>query len=329
MAVLGSVLSNLLLVMGMCFLFGGIVNMRDRNGQGREQNFASMTFQTTRPLMTLSSASLVLPTTVYSILDKAQSTEREHTILILSRGTAIVLLSLYYHYLWFQLKTHTNLFITEILDEEYEGEDDKPIINLPAAVSLLVVVIYFIALCAISLIGRMEDVVQETRVGRGFIGLIIVPNVSNSAEHIAAVRRAVNDKMDLAIGIAIGSSIQTVLFISPLLVILGWTVLDKPMTFHFEMSAVVVFVFTVPITYALQDGRSNYLQGNLLLGFYAIIVFTYLVSPRVGQGLADSFVPTSPLRGGERLFVVQTVLCRAGKLASSLLVATKSKVLGR
>ncbi|KAF6815722.1 Vacuolar calcium ion transporter 2 [Colletotrichum sojae] len=278
MAVLGSVLSNLLLVMGMCFFFGGIVNMRDRNGLGREQNFASMTFQTTRPLLTLSSASLVLPTAVYSVL-KAESIEKEHAILVLSRGTAIIFLNLYLQYLWFQLRTHTILFITEILDEEYEDEDD-PIINLPTAVSLLVVVIYFIALCASSLIWHMEDVVHETRVARSFIGLIIVPNVSNSAEHIAALREAVNDKVDLAIGIAIGSSIQTVLSISPLLVILGWAVLDKPMTFHFETSAVVVFAFTVLITNALQDGRSNYLQGNMLLGFYIIIALTYFVSPR-------------------------------------------------
>lgn len=215
---------------------------------------------------------------LYWTLDRAEAKEKEHAILVLSRGTAIVLLSLYLQYLWFQLRTHTNLFIIEVSDEDYEDEDDKPIINLSTAFSLLVVVSYLIGRCAWSFIVCV-DVIQSRWLSRTFIGLIIVPNVSSPADHIEAVKRAVNDKMDLAIGITIGSTIQLVLFVSPLLVILGWAVLDKPMTFHFETTTVSVFVFTVLITYAVQDGRSNYLQGSMLFGFYLIIVLIFYASP--------------------------------------------------
>ncbi|KAF6826767.1 Vacuolar calcium ion transporter 2 [Colletotrichum musicola] len=276
-AILGSVLSNLLLVKGMCFFLGGIFNMRDRDGQGKEQIFASATSQTTRSLMTLSSASLILPATFYLVFDKAEAKEKEHAILHLSRGTAIVLLSLYLQYLWFQLNTHTNLFSTEIQYDEEEVQGS--VFNLPAAIFLFIVTSGLVTLCAGFIVTNIEHVVSTTRFNYVLVGTFLIPVANNSAEYIVAVRMAVKNKMDLAIGIAIGSSIQAVLFVKPLLVILGWAVLDKPMTLHFETDEVAVFMFTVLVTYAIQDGRSNYLQGSMLPGFYSIILLIYLVSP--------------------------------------------------
>ncbi|KDN70517.1 putative calcium/proton exchanger [Colletotrichum sublineola] len=121
---------NFLLVMvplGMCFFFSGIVNIRDRvTSQGIEQSFASTTTQTTCSLITLSSASLVIPTTLYSVLNKADSVKKEHSILVLSRSTAIILLLLYVLYLCFQLRTHPNLFNTEN-QRRNEEEANKPV----------------------------------------------------------------------------------------------------------------------------------------------------------------------------------------------------------
>ncbi|KXH67716.1 calcium/proton exchanger [Colletotrichum salicis] len=284
-SMLGSILSNLLLVMGMCFFFGGIVNMRDRvTGQGMEQSFASATAQTTCSLMTLSSASLVIPATVstpdrlYSVLDKAESEEKEHSILVLSRGTAIILLMLYVLYLWFQLRTHPNLFDAET--QHHEEEVEEPIMGPIAAAVVLVVTTVLVAICADYLVESIDPIVETAHISKNFIGLILIPIVGNAAEHVTAVVVAIRNKMDLAMGVAIGSSIQIALLVTPFLVILGWAVLDKPMTLHFETFETVAFAFSVlVVTYTVQDGKSNYLEGAMLLGLYIIIALAFYVSP--------------------------------------------------
>ncbi|KAJ0167686.1 Vacuolar calcium ion transporter [Colletotrichum tanaceti] len=279
-SMLGSILSNLLLVMGMCFFFGGIVNMRDRvTGQGMEQSFASATAQTTCSLMTLSSASLVIPATLYSVLDKADSVEKEHSILVLSRGTAIILLLLYVLYLWFQLRTHPNLFDAEIQHHNDE-EAEEPIMGPIAAATVLVVTTVLVAICADYLVESIDPIVETAHISKNFIGLILIPIVGNAAEHVTAVVVAIRNKMDLAMGVAIGSSIQIALLVTPFLVILGWAVLDKPMTLHFETFETVAFAFSVlVVTYTVQDGKSNYLEGAMLLGLYIIIALAFYVSP--------------------------------------------------
>ncbi|KAF6840254.1 calcium proton exchanger [Colletotrichum plurivorum] len=279
-SMLGSILSNLLLVMGMCFFFGGIVNMRDRvTGQGMEQSFASATAQTTCSLMTLSSASLVIPATLYSVLDKAEAKEKEHSILLLSRGTAIILLVLYIMYLWFQLRTHPNLFDAEI-QHHNEEEPEEPVMGPIAAGVVLVVTTVLVAICAEYLVGSIDPLVESAHISRNFIGLILIPIVGNAAEHVTAVVVAIRNKMDLAMGVAIGSSIQIALLVTPFLVILGWAVLDKPMTLHFETFETVAFAFSVlVVTYTVQDGKSNYLEGAMLLGLYIIIALAFYVSP--------------------------------------------------
>ncbi|KAK1856571.1 calcium proton exchanger [Colletotrichum chrysophilum] len=112
--ILGSLLLNLLLVTGSSFFLVGIFNMCDQNGEGVEQNFASATAQTTRSFMMMSLACLAIPASLYAALSEADSDDKEHSILILSRGTAIILLLLYSLYLLFQLHTHPDLFTTQI-----------------------------------------------------------------------------------------------------------------------------------------------------------------------------------------------------------------------
>ncbi|KAK2035860.1 calcium/proton exchanger [Colletotrichum somersetense] len=279
-SMLGSILSNLLLVMGMCFFFGGIVNMRDRvTGQGIEQSFASATAQTTCSLMALSSASLVIPATLYSVLDEADSVDKDHNILVLSRGTAIILLLLYVLYLWFQLRTHRNLFDAEN-QHHNEGEPGEPVLGPLAAAVVLLVTTVLVTLCADCLVTSIDPIVETAHINKTFIGLILIPIVGNAAEHVTAVAVAIRNKMDLAMGVAIGSSIQIALLVTPFLVILGWAVLDQPMTLHFETFATVAFAFSVlVVTYTVQDGKSNYLEGAMLLGLYVIIALAFYVSP--------------------------------------------------
>jgi Ca2+:H+ antiporter len=235
-SMLGSILSNLLLVMGMCFLFGGLTHRGD-SGAGFEQTFSSAVAQTTCSLMTLSSASLVIPAALYAVLDQNGSEEKKTSILLLSRGTAIILLLLYVLYLVFQLRTHSNLFDAESQTAEAAHEDgdesEEPALGPVAAALVLVVVTVLVAICAEYLVGSIDSIVESAHISKAFIGLILIPIVGNAAEHVTAVVVAVRNKMDLAMGVAIGSSIQIALLVTPFLVIVGW-IIGQPMSLHFE-----------------------------------------------------------------------------------------------
>lgn len=289
---LGSILSNILLVLGCCFLAGGIKH--------HEQTFNSTVASTMSSLMAVSSASLIIPSTLYAAM-KSSETASKPNILVLSHATAIILLILYVLYLFFQLKTHGDLFDEE--DGTHNRQQDNATDNRPqendsnngqqepeeeqilspwAAGVALIVVTLMVAICAEYLVNSIDSIVQTAHISKTFIGLILLPIVGNAAEHVTAVVVAWKNKMDLAIGVAIGSSMQIALLVTPFLVILGW-IIDQPMTLRFESFETVVFFLSVLITNYLisvrksltysiahtntsQDGKSNYLEGAMLLG---------------------------------------------------------------
>lgn len=201
-SMLGSILSNLLLVMGMCFFLGGIFNMRDSNGNGTEQEFASGTAQTACSLMTLSSASLVIPATLFMVLESDKDKEAaKKSVLILSRGTAIILLLLYCLYLFFQLRTHKNLFNPEEPEEaeaqEQEEDDEDSSMSAWSAAAILIGTTVVISFCADYLVDAIDPIVATGAVSKNFIGLILIPIVGNAAEHVTACVVAIKNKMDL------------------------------------------------------------------------------------------------------------------------------------
>ncbi|KAL2260146.1 hypothetical protein VTK26DRAFT_5949 [Humicola hyalothermophila] len=284
-AMLGSILSNLLLVLGFCFFLGGIFNMRDSQGHGSEQSFAQGTAQTTCSLMTLASASMILPAALYGVLDKADEDHKQESILLLSRGTAIILLFLYVLYLYFALRTHKKLFEPEEQNGENSGEEEHdPVLGPWAAAIVLVVVTLVISVCADYMVDSIDALVATGKISKTFIGLILIPIVGNAAEHVTACVVAVKNKMDLAMGVAIGSSIQIALLVTPALVMLGWAI-GQPMTLHFETFETIAFALSVlVVTYTVQDGKSNYLEGAMLLGLYIIIALAFWVSPADALG---------------------------------------------
>ena len=161
------------------------------------------------------------------------SEETSRSILVLSRGTAIILLLLYVLYLVFQLRTHSNLFDAENPAAGAEHEAEEPSMGALSAAAVLVVVTLLVAICAEYLVGSIDDLVESANISKSFIGLILIPIVGNAAEHVTAVVVAMRNKMDLAMGVAIGSSIQIALGVTPFLVIVGW-IINQPMTLHFE-----------------------------------------------------------------------------------------------
>jgi len=133
-----------------------------------------------------------------------------------------------------------------------------------AATGVLIVTTIAVAVCAEYLVDSIDALVQRVHISKTFVGLILLPIVGNAAEHVTAVVVAVKDKMDLALGVALGSSMQIALLVTPFLVILGW-IIDEDMTLHFEtFETVVFFVSVLVVTYVVQDGRSNWLEGCMV-----------------------------------------------------------------
>lgn len=215
--------------------------------------------------MAIASASLIIPATLYAALRHSESDKNEN-ILLLSHGTAIILLILYLLYLYFQLKSHARLFDDESQpeseDEPQEGQILKPI---PAAIALIIITIV-VAVCAEYLVDSIDDIVKTAHISKTFIGLVLLPIVGNAAEHVTACIVAYKNKMDLAINVAVGSSMQIALFVTPFMVILGW-IIGQPMTLHFQgFETVVFFLSVLVVNYLIQDGKSNYLEGAMCLG---------------------------------------------------------------
>lgn len=165
-------------------------------------------------------------------------------------------------YLFFQLRTHANLFDAEA---QPAGEEEEEAVMGPwAAAGVLIVVTIAVAVCAEYLVDSIDALVEEVPISKTFVGLILLPIVGNAAEHVTAIVVAMKDKMDLAMGVAIGSSMQIALLVTPFLVILGW-IIGQPMTLHFETFETVVFFLSVlVVTYVIQDGKSNYLEGAMV-----------------------------------------------------------------
>jgi Ca2+:H+ antiporter len=186
-------------------------------------------------LMFVATGSLILPAAFQAALPHDRETREQ--ILALSRGTAIVLFVIYLLYLFFQLKTHAHLY-NQVAAES--GEDEPAVIGPYAAGATLVLITVAIAICSEYLVDSIDSVVEESGISKTFIGLILLPIVGNAgrstttsvlmiAEHVTAVVVAYKNKMDLAIGVAIGSSMQIALFVTPFLVILGW-IIGQPMS---------------------------------------------------------------------------------------------------
>lgn len=129
---------------------------------------------------------------------------------------------------------------------------------------VLLIVTVVVAICAEYLVGSIDAIVESFHISKTFIGLILLPIVGNAAEHATAVVVALKDKMDLAMGVAIGSSLQIALLVTPFLIILGW-IIGQPLSLHFETFETVVFFLSVlVVAYVIQDGKSNYLEGAMV-----------------------------------------------------------------
>jgi len=250
-SMIGSIFSNLLLVLGCCFFFGGLIH--------KEQHYQSMVATANMGLLALSSIALVLPTPFAQYYDVDQE-----EVLLISRIVAVFLILMYLQLLIFQLKTHTELF-----SDDDEGEE----IQMPFYVAIggLVGITLIITQFSDYLVQSIDGFCSESGISRSFVGLIILPIVGNAVEHATAVSVAMKDKMDLAMGVAVGSSTQISLFVTPLTVLVGWY-LDKPMTLNFPQFEVILFILSViVVSICVSNSKSNWLEGSMLITTYIMI----------------------------------------------------------
>ncbi|KAF5629380.1 vacuolar calcium ion transporter [Fusarium sp. NRRL 52700] len=165
----------------------------------------------------------------------------------------------------------------QMIAKEQENEEEH--LSQSGAIILLLVSTALVAVCAEFLVDSIRDVVKSSGVNEVGIGLIILPIVGNAAEHVTAIKVAYKNHMDLAIGVAVGSSIQIALLLTPVMVILGW-ILDKDMSLYFTLfETVCLFVSAFIVNFLVLDGRSNYLEGALLCAVYIIIAVVAFFYP--------------------------------------------------
>ncbi|OJJ38799.1 hypothetical protein ASPWEDRAFT_57405 [Aspergillus wentii DTO 134E9] len=266
-SMLGSILSGNLLILGSCFLFGGY--------KGQTLTFSADVSGIMSSLMVVTSASLVIPSALYST-SFAKAEDLNESVLAISRAAAILLFLLYLVYLYFQLKSHADLFSTEEDSDEAEG---PPLLGPWSASVVLILTTLGVGCCSDQLIDSVDGIVEAWNISRAFIGLIIVPIVGNAGEFTTTVNSAMKGNLGLAIGVIVGSTLQIALFVTPFMVIWGW-IINEPMSLHFNTFETAVFSLTVILTNSLtRDGRSNYFEGSLLIGMYLILAVAFLVHP--------------------------------------------------
>jgi len=260
-SMIGSIFSNLLLVLGMCFLFGGLTR--------KEQNFSSLQAMSGMGLLALSSIAMILPTPFASYWEL-----EDESVLTISRVAAIFLLVSYLQLLFFQLYTHKDSFAGDGNNEE-EEEEETPTVPMWMALLGLGLTTASVTVFSDYLVESIDGFCTESGISRTFVGLIILPIVGNAVEHITAVSVAMKNKMDLALGVAIGSSTQIALFVVPVTVLWGWLA-NKPMTLNFpiyEVSLYVISIFTVSV--CLNTGKSNWLLGSILMTTYVMLAIGF------------------------------------------------------
>ncbi len=274
-SITGSIIGNLLLVMGLSMFLGGL--------RFFEQQFQPIVARVNASAMNLAVIAMLLPTAVNMTTPGINRITLQH----LSVAVAFVLITVYILTLLFSMKTHSHLYDAGIAGAEAEelaaaslgGKRKKPKIGLWVVVLFACTVL--VAIESEFLVSSLEEATSALGLTALFTGVILLPIVGNAAEHATAVTVAMKNKMDLSVSVAVGSSLQIALFVAPVLVIAGW-VMGKPMDLDFHPFELVAVAVAVLIANSISsDGRSNWLEGILLLAAYIVLGFAFYFHPAI------------------------------------------------
>jgi Ca2+:H+ antiporter len=266
----GSIISNLLLVMGFAMFLGGL--------RYKEQEFQPTAARLNASSMNLAVIAILIPTAV----QYTSSGIPQDTMQTLSVAVAVVLILVYGMTLLFSMKTHAYLYDVGVADLEGEGEaageaPERP--NLWFWSGILLLVTLAVAVESELLVDSLEEATSTLGLSALFTGVILLPIIGNAAEHATAVTVAMKNKMGLSVSVAMGSSLQIALFVAPVLVIAGW-IIGQPMDLNFNPFELVAVSVSVLVANSVSsDGKSNWLEGTLLLATYAVLGFAFFFHP--------------------------------------------------
>ena len=255
-SLIGSILGNLLLVLGLALLWGGYHH--------RTQTFNQEALSMNGSLLLLAVLALIIPAA-------AAHTGADSDILDLSRYASLVLLAMYGLSLFFQFKTHSHLF--DVSSEVEEKEEPK--MTTRYAGILLILATVLVGWMAEMLVHSVDDAAKGWGLPTLFIGVILLPFFGNAAEHFTAVIVAGKDKMDLSLAIAIGSSVHIAVFVAPLMVLFAW-VMGVNLSLEFGiLETAATFMSVLVANFMLNDGKTNWLEGVMLLACYLILALSF------------------------------------------------------
>lgn len=266
-SITGSIIGNVLLVFGLSTLAGGL--------RFQTQKFNATAASAGGTLLVLSAVALLIPAVFHSIVgNTARSAEHN-----LSFEIAVVLIITYALSLVFTLKTHRHLYVGDVGIEEDEPGDVHPGPMWKPVLTLLAATVG-IAFMAEFLVGAATETAEALGWSEVFVGVIVVAIIGNAAEHSTAVLMAMKNKMDIAINIAVGSSIQVALFVAPALVLLSYVIAPRPMDLIFTpLEVLAVAVSVLIMAQVAGDGESHWMEGVQLLAVYAILGIAFFFLP--------------------------------------------------
>ena len=273
-SITGSIIGNLLLVLGLAVLAGGL--------RFRKQTFNRAAASAGVAMLALAATALILPTLYHYVIlaDPATKAAQPATINNLSEEIAIVLIVVYLLSLVFSLRTHKHLFAGDDEKLPTTGEEHKPEWSRRKSMIVLALATAGVALMSEFLTGSIEKAGDAMHLNKVFVGVIVVAIIGNAAEHSTAVLMAMKNKMDLAVNIALGSSIQIALFVAPVLVFASMAMNRDHLDLHFTLlETLTVFLAVGLVALVVQDGESHWMEGVLLLAVYFIFGLAFYHLP--------------------------------------------------
>ncbi|XP_010423958.1 PREDICTED: vacuolar cation/proton exchanger 4 [Camelina sativa] len=284
LSLLGSILSNLLFVLGTSLFLGGLSNLR------KHQSFDSRQGEMNSMLLYLALLCQTLPVIMRFTM---QAEDDGSAVVVLSRVSSFVMLVAYLAFLIFHLfSSHLSppppLPQREEEEEEEEDvydddvrnkeEEEEAVIGMWSAFFWLIIMTLLVALLSEYLVSTIQDAADSWGLSVGFIGIILLPIVGNAAEHAGAVIFAFRNKLDITFGIALGSATQIALFVVPVTVLVAWT-MGIEMDLNFNLLETACLALSIIVTsLILQDGTSHYMKGLVLLLCYVVIAACFFVS---------------------------------------------------
>jgi Ca2+:H+ antiporter len=277
-SIIGSILGNVLLVLGVSMIAGGW-------GRGGEVQKFDRTAASVQSIMLLLAGAALLMPAVFELIEgtglpavSAELVKYDSTVEGLSIAVSVVLVLCYIAGLFFSLKTHKAIF-NPVADAAESAHEEHEVWSVRKSLIALAIAGAAVGLMSEILVGSITEASESIGMSEFFIGVIVVAIVGNAAEHWVAVLVAFKGKMDLAVNIAIGSSAQIALFVAPALVFLSYIVGPEPMPLvfnGFELAAVLIAAFVANAV--TQEGESTWFEGVLLLAVYAVLGITFFVA---------------------------------------------------